>query len=41
MIEPPSQPIVSAVLKIDDRVLVSVELFAVERVPGTMHRRRV
>jgi len=41
MVEPPCQAFVGAILEIDDRVLVPVELVSVERVPGTVHRRRV
>ena len=38
MVEPPGQAVVRAVFEIDDRVLVTVELLAVERVSGPMHR---
>ena len=41
MVEPPSQPFVRAILEIDDRILVAVELIAVESVARTVHRRRV
>ena len=41
MVEPPSQAVVGAVFEIDDRVLVAVELLAVEGVASTVHRRRI
>ena len=41
MVEPPCQTFVGAVFEIDDRVLVAVELLAVERVAGAVHSRRV
>ena len=41
MIEPPRQPLIGAVLEIDDRVFVAVELFAIECVSRSVHRRRV
>ena len=41
MIEPPREPLVGAVFEIDDRVLVAVELFAIECVTRAVHRRRV
>src|SRR5688500_14112565 len=39
MIEPPRHSLVRAVFEIDDGDCVAVQLFAVERVAGLMHRR--
>ena len=41
MIEPPRQPVIGAVLEIDDRILVAIELFAIERIARPVHCRRV
>ena len=41
MIEPPRQSLVGTIFKIDDRIFVTVKLFAIEGVSSTMHRRRV
>ena len=37
MIEPPCQALVRRVFKINDRILVSVELVGVKGIAGTMH----
>ena len=41
MIEPPGQPVVRTILEIDDRILVTIELFSIECITRAMHRRRV
>jgi hypothetical protein len=41
MIEPPGQPVIGTIFEIDDRILVAVELIAIECVARAMHRRRV
>ena len=41
MIEPPRQPFIGAILEIDDRIFVAVELFAIECISRSVHRRRV
>ena len=41
MVEPPCKALVGAVFEIDDRVLVTVELFAVEGISRAVHRRGI
>ena len=41
MIEPPRQAIIGAVLEIDYRILVAIELFSIECVACPVHRRRI
>ena len=41
MVEPPGQPVVGTILEIDDRILVAIELLAIESIPRAVHCRSV